>query len=146
MGDNDRETRERTLVADPKRGKRPISLWIISVYLILSGLFAFILSWQAPVASSLAKLLGVASALVQAGSGVLLLLGLNLGRRLYLFVMPVIILMQALYLGSVMGFTDDDFPIRGLSPFLVYGVVAFLLMRGTVKTWLAGGSQSFGGS
>jgi hypothetical protein len=44
MGDIGRGTQERPSAAVSMRGKRPVSLWIISVYLLLSGLFAFILS------------------------------------------------------------------------------------------------------
>ena len=124
------------------RSKRPVSLWVVSVYVFLSGFIALVMSWQAPSFLGLGKTLGVVSALVQTGSGILLLLGLALGRRLYLFAVPVVILGQALYLGSVIGFTDDDFPIQGLSSFLVYGVVAFFLMRKPVRNWFAEDARS----
>lgn len=145
MEEKDRSVHVPSDANGARQGRRPISLWIIPAYLLLSGVFAFLVSWQDPFASSLSKLLGVASAVVQAGTGALLLRGFDLGRRLYLVAMPIVIVIQAVYLGSIMGFTDDDYPFRALAPFLVYGVVVFFLMRSPVKRWLAASSQSGGG-
>ena len=144
MNDADHEARSSGPGSIPARGKRPVSLWIVSIYLLASGLLALVAAWQAPDFVGLAKVLDFLSALVQAGCGLLLVLGWNAGRRLYLLAVPVIILARALYLGSVMGFTDDDYPFLALSPFLIYGIVAFFLMRSKVENWLSASTPSRG--
>lgn len=141
MIENEKLTNERSNSDGEERGKRPIILWIVPIFLILASLFAFYMVLSDPFATTLSTLLGLSSVLVQFVSGALLLRGYDLGRRLYLYAIPIVILAQALYVGSKMGFNDDDFLVAALLPFIIYGLFVFLLTRPPVKKWLANGPQ-----
>lgn len=136
MDENGKQTQVHSDNDGVQRGKRPIILWIVPIYMLVAGILAFWLSWSDPFATSLSKLLGLASALVQFGSGALLLLGNDLGRLLYQTAIPIVIIAQVVYRGTVTGFNDDAFLFFALAPFVVYGLVVYLLRRAPARKWL----------